>query len=178
MDGGYVHFMSIKSIWDIIYGACADETPLASFVQTPVSESSDINDFISYLTEVFNFQLFEFTLFKFPNEDYGKLGCWNIWRTNSLVTISCDIRITPKQELYEYTLMNAYGSCTNPPRFWESGNRRRKRSEAEETHLTISATQRISEKESYQQDSKEFIQQNSFTVSLISSVILLLIISV
>ena len=79
--------------------------------------------------------------------------------------------------------MNAYGSCTHPPRFWESeeiveGNRRRKRSEAEETHLTISATQRISEKESDQQDSKEFIQQNSFTVSLISSVILLLIISV
>ena len=79
--------------------------------------------------------------------------------------------------------MNAYGSCTHPPRFWESeeiveGNRRRKRSEAEETHLTISATQRIIQEQNDKQVLKESTQQNSFTVNIISSVILLLIVSV
>ena len=92
-----------------------------------------------------------------------------------LVTISCDIRLTPKQEIDDYNLNYAYGSCTNPPR---NGNGRKKRSEAEETHLTISATQRISQEETNQQVPKETIQQNSFTVNIISSVILLLFISV
>lgn len=146
---------------DIINGACAEETPLATFVKTPVSASADINDFIGDLVSEYNFQLFEFTLFKFPNEDY--------------VTISCDIRLTPKQEIEDYKLSNAYGPCSNPLR---TGFRRRKRSEAEITHLTISATQRISQEETYQQDSEKTFQKSSYTVHLMSSVILLLLSSV
>ena len=92
-----------------------------------------------------------------------------------LVTISCDIRLTPKQEIDRYNLNNAYGPCTHPLR---NGNGRRKRSEAEETHLTISATQRIIQEQANQQVQKESTQQNSFTVNIISSVILLLIVSV
>ena len=92
-----------------------------------------------------------------------------------LVTISCDIRLTPKQEIDAYNLNNAYGPCTHPLR---NGNGRRKRSEAEETHLTISATQRIIQEQNDKQVLKESTQQNSFTVNIISSVILLLIVSV
>lgn len=101
-----------------------------------------------------------------------------------LVTISCDIRLSPKQEIDQYKLSNVYGPCMDPyrPETAESNiaidlNGRKKRSEAEVTRLTISATQRITPEETDEQFSEQPIQQSGFIGNLISSFILLLVIS-
>ena len=108
------------------------------------------------------------------------------------MTISCDIRLTPKQDRSSNKLINVFGPCSQPQRTWPTEsptsddyvyddyvydlNGRKKRSEAEVKRLTISATQRITQDETNQQFSEESSQQNSFNPHCIS-VILLLIIS-
>ena len=80
------------------------------------------------------------------------------------VTISCDIRLAPKQTVDQYELSSLYGQCDIPSR-----SSRKRRSEPEDEDLskiTITKAINISSKKSNEK-SNSFLNHCSFSIALI-----------
>ena len=58
--------------FDLIKDACFDNTILSTQMSIPLSTSTDVNEYINAINSDYNFQLAEFTTFKFPNNPEGK----------------------------------------------------------------------------------------------------------
>ena len=57
---------------EIIQNACTDNTPLSSLLSTPLSTSTDVNQYIDEINSDYSFQLAELTVFQFPNTPESK----------------------------------------------------------------------------------------------------------
>ena len=87
------------------------------------------------------------------------------------MTISCDIRLAPKQTVDQYELSSIYGQCDIPSR--SSSRKRRSKPEDEDlSKITITKAINISSKKSNEK-SNSFLN-HSFSVALIVIVIFLL----
>ena len=85
----------------------------------------------------------------------------NFKMTNS-VTISCDIRLAPKQAVDQSELSSLYGQCDVPPRI--SPRKRSSKPNEDLSKITISKTINISSKSN---EKSNAFGDHSFTVSLI-----------
>ena len=68
---------------EIIQNACTDNTSLSSMMSTPLSASTDVNQYIDEINSDYSYQLAELTVFQFPNTPeskfkYLQIQCWFI----------------------------------------------------------------------------------------------------
>ena len=106
---------------DIVQNACYDNTTISALMSTPLTTSTDVNQYIDEINSDYSYQLAELTVFQFPNTPESKIKYWIISISKNLydrkitiiiicftwyisVTISCDIALTPKQTINEYKL--------------------------------------------------------------------------
>ena len=81
----------------------------------PLSTSITTNEYIDQINSAFNFQLAELTVFQFPDTEKCKQIIYTPLKMmiqSYLVTVSCEISLSPKQTADQYKLSN----CNVPAR--------------------------------------------------------------
>ena len=110
-------------------------------------------------------QLEGFNLHSIPTQS-RRVAILTVWLPKQiLVTISCDIGLSPKQAIDQYKLSSLYGQCSNPSR--TASRKRRSEQEPDETmsKITISNTINISSKN--KKSNSSFVYSISVSLTVI-----------